>query len=374
MRIFFSILLLGFALNVNSADISDALHVYEEHFTGAEAGIHKAKKLVFLVARQPCIKQKQYAGTPEKKLATASVMGLFQEYVSQQELSIIREDVEFDGPFGDAIYTQMLTQSSRDASVYQSESIKIIDKGSGECERLLVYSLPEIPKKVRDDSAVKLIYQAALSSVWQKIFIENDLPLLEDWSQQGSFDALAKSIALSRKEQIDSETLTPIDTEKLVNDTSEMYRLSSDPHRVLYRVLTEQNPAALNTPDEYRRLALSLFQQANQLFDKGQTPKIIYRKLSLSLNLMPNQADAWDLLGALYRAFEQPKLSAVCHQQAIRLNPLSTESWLHLAKTMQVLKPETDLSHFYTALSQLPKGQVSPWGLQQITLWKKDQI
>ncbi len=375
MRFITCLMLSSFALTVNGAEMSEAQQIFDEHFIDAPTGILQAEQLIFLVVRQQCVKQKKYSGTPEKKLATASVMGLFQEYVSQQELSISRDDITFKGDFGDAIYAQMLAKSASDASVYQSDSIKLIDKDTGNCERLLVYALPEIPKKVRNEDVIKTTYRAALGKVWLSIFSHEDLSLLANWGKEASFDALSTAIDSSSAELLESEHQAQLDVTKLLKDASDMYRISIDPHRVVYSVLTEQNlPISQDVPAEYRHLALNLFQQANQLFEQGKTPKIIYRKLSLSLNLMPNQAKAWDLLGALYRAFKQPQFAVACHQQAIRLTPMSTESWLHLAKSMQMFKPDIDLSNFYSTLSHLPKSKVSAWGQQQIKLWKQDQI
>ncbi|MDB2387418.1 hypothetical protein N9W21_08815, partial [Shewanella sp.] len=262
-----------------------------------------------------------------------------------------------------------------DATAYQSSSIKLLDKDTGNCERLLVYALPEIPKQVRNADVIKAAYQAALAQVWLSLYEHEDLSLLASWSKEVSFDALASAISSASDDHLESQYQAQLDVTKLLIDTSDMYRISTDPHRVVYRVLTEQpSPHYQDPPEEYRNLALSLFQQAAKLFEQGETPKIIYRKLSLSLNLMPNQAKAWDLLGSLFRAFGQPQFAVACHQQAIRLNPLSTESWLHLAKSMQIVKPDIELSGFYITLSLLPKNKVSTWGQKQIQLWNQEHI
>jgi len=219
MRTIIFLLLSSITLTANAAPITEAQQVFDRYFIDAPTGIHQAESLAFLLVRQQCIKQKKYSGTPEKKLATAHIMGLFQEYVSQQELSISRDDVTLKGRFGDAVYGQILAKSGSDATAYQSSSIKLLDKDTGNCERLLVYALPEIPKQVRNADVIKAAYQAALAQVWLSLYEHEDLSLLASWSKEVSFDALASAISSASDDHLESQYQAQLDVTKLLIDT-----------------------------------------------------------------------------------------------------------------------------------------------------------
>lgn len=358
------LILLIISGSVNASNIDNSLTIFNQNYLEHAQGIVDYQDITFLVARQSCLTQKKYAGTKEQKLATATIMSLFSRYVAQKNLALELDDIPYQGQFRQDIFEQIIRNVSLQSQQYQSSSKKIIDRDTGQCERLIVYVLPSIEKSVRDEEAIVAAINNATATVLNHMVNMKDSKRLAEWISQLEFDELtaAMSEQAAVKHETTSDTKVPDDFDK-----SQLYNRNLDPQLVIYKALTHKTvKQSGEVPAEYQRFALSLTVSAQKLFDQGEKPDLIFRKLSLSLNIDPNQYQAWYLLGSLYRAFDNPSFAMLAQHQSIIANPWFSDSWIELAKSKKMITPAFKLTSFYQHLNQLPADMISSWGKKQI--------
>ena len=358
------LILLCISCSASASNIDNALAVFNAQFVEKPQGIYSHKNITFLVARKQCIKTKKFAGTKEQKAATATIMALFGRYAAQQSLALTLDDVPYTGSLQQVIFEQIMRGISQQSQQHQSSSQKIVDRDTGQCERLVVYALPSIEKSIRDDALITTEVSKAITSVLDMMIKQKNEKQLTDWASQLEFSEFSRAINKTVRDENNGELSAAISP---TFDSSKLYNQVVDTDLVVYNVL--KNTPLKTTkaiPAEYQAFALSLTQSAERLFNKGEDSKLIFRQLSLSLNINSNQPKAWYLLGSLYRAFDNPVFSMHCQYQAIRQDPWFIDSWIELAKSKKLLTPDVQLGQFYRHLNQLSTGVMSPWAAEQI--------
>lgn len=351
-----------YTLNVMALD--NALNIFNAQFLDKAEGIYSHQNITFLVTRQKCLKSKKYAGSQEAKVATARILFLFERYSAQQGLGVTLEDIPYQGKFKQVVFDRLVQEISHKSAVHRSNSKKIIDRDTGQCERLVVYALPSIIKSSRNETKINTEVEKSTRTVLNKMIKQRDTKLLSDWVSQLGFNELYMAI-----QPLKHGNISYVDNVKILStfDSSQYYKKNLDRNLIVYQVLSGKAlPLIDNVPKEYQSFASSLTLAAGQAFDKGENAKLIFRNLLLSLNLDPNQHEGWYLLGSLYRAFDKPIFSIRSQSHAIHLNPWIIDSWIELAKLAKTLKPEFKLKQFYIQLNKLPRDELSHWAIEQI--------
>jgi hypothetical protein len=361
-----------FALFAVQAFASNEREIYLQKFAAKQSGVYQDSGSLFFVVKQPCLTEKKYSGTKESKQAELTFYGQLVHEVNSRSISFNPQSIPFSGRLKEDIFTEIAKRYDakkaiahhllfdRDSKGCIREYVRVADADQFEKNKINIPQADIV--RVQSDliaAALDAGDYTRLASYFKSLQINHLVLIYNELSRDASYPlAIRFNSDLSL---YDSYCRDGFDCKSEIKNHSKY-----DFNAVLATSFKAKGIISFYSMNPSKQMADEFYLRAKSNFDKGQNPQQITDDLTLSLNANPVNADAWEMLSAVYRATNKNQLALFAANQHSMQNASSAEPWVYLLKALSTTdKAETDKLHSLL-VSISDHVLLSSWAQKQI--------
>lgn len=348
--------------------------IYQSSLSAKPSGVYEHAPWLFFVVKQPCLTEKNFAGTAESQAAENAFYTAIANEVTVRNVSFNERNIQLQEPLKSDVIKYVASQHSVISTIGHQ---LLFDRNSKSltCTREYVQVAKLDQFSANSIDIPKASINKAVTALIVSTVNQQDYPLLAKYLQ--ALDVPSLSGAYNMHSAIDSLPVNiqmkDVRSDTLPSCQAEDYCTLSSPrfshqdiHNVVGHVLQQKGLTRIVNLSPAEELADDFFNRAHANFKKGQHPEQIINDLTLSLNLNPTQPEAWKMLSNIFRATGKPNEALSAAQQYVYQQPNHIEAWIYFYKSL-VDVDSAQAAQLRTILTSLQSHFIfSPWAKKQL--------
>jgi hypothetical protein len=304
--------------------------IFEQNLSRKPTGNYEQDGYLFFITEAQCLDTSKHAGSVEAKKAEVK---FYAQLVKEMKIRNVRIAPHSVMLVSLARQAEQLLISSNIASAKVTH-YKVADIRLPQCVRRQVraVALSDFavkPQLISANQVKKKVGEILISLLKKKEYSELVQVFSDTGLTQSEFTTLYKLFAVLEFPK--SKFWVP---SSHIEHTRSIYDING----VLAAVKSNQGIIYPHVLSTNKVAAEILYQQASELFKQGINPVVIEQKLTLSINIDPQQVKSWKLLSSLFRSISPDEATYAAMQYFI-YSDASLSSWVSLFKALEITSP-----------------------------------